>query len=200
MAALVALGVMAGSVMAQTAAPKTAADPTTTEGGFLKEGTILYGGNLAFNNVNADSGNSRTDLSMFGVNAEANYFLMDNVSVGLAANMLWAEISNNQVGKAEATLGYGELVGRYHFPVCNDRLIPYVGAALGAGMAYGKVDGGADLQDTVTSWGLQAGFLVPLNDNVALDTCLKHTRYELDDSYQMNLNSTMVLMGFKMKL
>ncbi|MFZ4394963.1 MAG: hypothetical protein ACOYOU_04975 [Kiritimatiellia bacterium] len=60
----------------------------------------------------------------------------------------------------------------------------------------GKIEG----NDTLTSYGVQAGFLVPLNANVSLDTCVKYTSYQLPRAWHTDLDSTQVLMGFKMKL
>jgi len=208
-AALVAVGFVAGSAMAQT---KAAAAPAAgTEGGFLKQGTIEYGGSFGYSSVNVDQRTTSVggNLSVLKAVAEADYFVIDNLSVGLAGNVDWVRGDLGGVplvggGIANATLMYGELVGRYHFPLCNDRIIPYVGATLGAGygMATINLPGGAKIEadDTLTSYGVQAGFLVPLNANVSLDTCVKYTSYQLPRAWHTDLDSTQVLMGFKMKL
>jgi len=203
-AALVAVGFVAGSAMAQT---KAAAAPVagTAEGAFLKNGTIVYGGNLGYSVYSVEAGGMGGQASLLKVNGTVDYFVMDNLSVGLSGNIDWLRGKLNDVGVANATLTYGELVGRYYFPVCNDRLIPYVGASLGAG--YGIVSINPDLPidtisqgNSITTWGLQTGFLVPLNDTVLLDTCIKYTDYQMPDSWGVSMDGLQISMGLKIKL
>jgi outer membrane protein W len=202
-AAFVAVGVVAGSAMAQTAAaPKAEA---VKEGGFLQAGTIEYGGSFGYSSYSVESMGERGQISLLKGAAEVDYFVIDNLSVGLVGNVDWLRGKMNNAGVANATLVYGELVGRYHFPVCNDRLIPYVGASVGAGYGIASVNpaGSTDTLsegDSMTTWGLQTGFLVPLNANVSLDTCIKYTAYQLPDDWQTNLDGIQIIMGFKMKL
>ena len=209
-AALVAVGLVAGSTMAQTAAPAAApaAAPkaeAAKNDAYLKKGSIVYGGSVAYSSVNVDQRTTSTsgNVSLLGGVAEVNYFVIDNLSVGLAGNLDWLRGDLNGAGVANATLVYGDLVARYHFPLCNDKIIPYVGASVGAG--YGMYSGTPDVGEkaygdgTMTDWGVQGGFLVPLNANVMLDTCLKYTKFQLPGGWHTSLDATQVMLGFKMK-
>jgi outer membrane protein W len=204
--AIVAVGCVAGSAMAQTTTKSAAAAPASaTEDAFLKEGTILYGGSFGYSSVNVDQRSSSQGVSagLFLLQAEVNYFVIDNLSIGLSGNIDWLRGDLYGTGVGNATLLFGELVARYYFPVCGNRLLPYVGVSAGAGygMVSGRSDGGGVVygDDTATDTGVQAGVLIPLNANVALDTCLKYTSFQLPRSWHTDLNATQVLMGFRMK-
>ena len=215
-AAFVAAGLVTGTAMAQTkaaapvaapAAAPAAAAPAMVQGAgeaaFLQQGTIEYGGSVGYSAFTAERAAAGTVSLLKGV-AELDYFVIDNLSIGLAGNLDWLRMDEYGTGVANATLTTGELVGRYHFPLCNNRVIPYVGASAGAGyaMADERADSGATIygDGTMTDWGVQAGFLVPLNANVSLDTCIKWERYNLPGGWHTDLESTELLMGFKMKL
>lgn len=115
-------------------------------------------------------------------------------------------------------------VVRYNFPV-STRIIPYVGVEGGGG--WGWVDASASKKLTISGslvpgangttvlatpgriapgndwfwdYGAQAGFKVPLNERVLLDTCVKYTKYELPSSWNTSLDSWAVLMGLKVRM
>lgn len=197
-ATLVAIGFVAGSAMAQTKAAATA------DGTFLKQGTIEYGASLGYSCYGVDAMGQAGQISLLKAVGEMDYFVIDNLSVGFAGNVDWLRGKMNNVGVANGTLTYGELVGRYYVPVCNDRLLPYVGASVGAGYGIVSINpagaGKTSEGDSLTTWGLQMGFLVPLNENVMFDTCVKYTDYQLPDAWDVNMEGLQILMGFKLKL
>jgi outer membrane protein W len=216
-AAFVAVSFAAGSTMAApaaapaTTAPATTVAPATATAAdsdvFLSQGTIEYGGSAGFSSYNIDQRTSGAggNVRLLKGAAEADYFLLDNLSVGLAGDFDWLRMEEQSIDNAvgNATLVYGELVVRYHFPLCNNHVIPYVGVSGGAGYAmYSGRTGPLNTygDGTMTDWGLQAGFLVPLNANVSLDTCVKYENYQLPGGWHTDLDGMQVLMGFKMKL
>jgi outer membrane protein W len=203
-AAVVAVGFVAGSAIAQTAAAAAPAAPKAEakDAAFLSQGTWLFGFNAGYSSVDLD-GAASADATLLQVAGEVNYFVIDNLSVGLSANMDWLRIDSQVAGTGNATLMYGELVGRYYFPLCKNRIIPYVGASAGAGYGWFSIKNAmvhADQDNTVTDWGAQAGFLVPLNESVMLDTCFKYNQYKLPNSWATDMDAMKVLLGLKIKM
>ena len=212
--ALVAAGFVAGTAMAQTAAapattaPAAAKATPAQDDAFLSQGTILYGGTFGWS-MNQWSGyGDHEKSSSFDLAPEVDYFIIDNLSIGLIADINWQRWKENGWTENETQL-IGELVGRYYVPLCNNRIIPYVGATLGGGygMYNEKWNGGGsyDEDSTLTTYGGQAGFLVPLNANVMLNTCVSYKRYQRQGGnyyYSENRDEgeTMLTMGFLIKL
>lgn len=208
-AAAAAACCVTGTAMAQAVAPKAAAKPVAAPCDvYLKAGTIEYGLNGGYSLFHTDRGIGENQVSILSVNGAVDYFVIDNLSVGLNGDVTWlrGEGSPSSLpGVANAKLAYGELVARYHFPVCRDKLIPYVGASVGAGEAWVNVraDGAGTLltyDGTMTDWGLQGGFKVPLNENVMFDMCLKYTQIQLPGGLHTDLSATQILFGFKLKM
>ncbi len=211
--ALVAGGFVAGTAMAQTtAAPvATKAAPAQDEA-FLSQGTILYGGSVGWTMLSdlRDGGDTGKQES-FDLAPEIDYFVIDNLSLGLIADVSWQRWKDYGWRENGTTL-IGNLVGRYYVPLCNNRIIPYVGATLGGG--YGAFNGqgyGSDSEDDayLTSWGAQTGFLVPLSADVMLNTCVSYTRIQRQGNWNSEYNDTwksrdeadvMLKMGFLIKL
>ena len=213
-AAAAAVCCVAGTAMAQAAAPAapiaTAKPVATKEGAYLKAGTIEYGLNGGYSLFHTDRAAGENQVSILTAMGELNYFVIDNLSVGLNGDFTWLRGEGGDKsmvggGVANAKLAYGELVARYHFPVCRDRLIPYVGASVGAGEAWVNVraDGTGTLltyDGAMTDWGLQGGFKVPLNENVMFDMCLKYSQIQLPGGLHTDLSATQILFGFKLKM
>lgn len=208
-AAAAAACCVTGTVMAQAVAPKAAAKPVAAPSDvYLKAGTIEYGLNGGYSLFHTDRGIGENQVSILSVNGELSYFVIDNLSVGLNADVTWlrGEGSPSSLpGVVNAKLAYGELVARYHFPICCDKLIPYVGASVGAGQAWLNVraDGAGTLMTydgTMTDWGLQGGFKVPLNENVMFDMCMKYSQIQLPGGLHTDLSATQILFGFKLKM
>ena len=210
-AAAAAVCCVTGTVMAQVAAPKATAKPVAdSSSAYLKAGTVEYGLNGGYSLFHTDRAAGENQVSILTAMGEVNYFVIDNLSVGLNGDFTWlrGEGSSGSIvggGVANAKLAYAELVARYHFPVCRDRLIPYVGASVGAGEAWVNVRAdGAGTTTTydgaMTDWGLQGGFKVPLNENVMFDMCLKYSQIQLPGGLHTDLSATQILFGFKLKM
>lgn len=202
MAALMTVGLLTGSTMAQTKAAAPAAG--NTEDVFLKKGTVLFGGSLDWNMVDNGAAKSEKE-SELSIAPEINYFFMDNLSLGLIGSVAWYRQKNQ--GTLNSTTFLGELVARYYFPLCNSRIMPYVGATAGAGIDNWniKVNNGVDIsgKTTTTTYGPQAGFLMPLTDSVMLDTRVsyKHTNFNGDDAaWRKDQNEVAMSMGIMVKL
>ena len=200
-AALAAIGCVAGAAMAQQQAAAKEV--------YLKAGTMevgLNGGYTMFEDKTGGGGGVDTDLSQLLVTGEFNYFVIDNLSVGLDANGSWMNFEIKGGSEVDTVMLYGEPVVRYHIPVMDGRMIPYVGASVGEGYAWANLRAGtsggyhAAKDDTFWTYSGQVGFKVPLNQNVLFDTCLKYTDYQLPSSWNTELHSTAILFGLKMKL
>jgi len=204
--ALVAAGFVAGTTMAQTAAAPATTKAAAQDDALLSQGTILYGGSFGWS-MNQWSGyGDKEKSSSFDLAPEVDYFVIDNLSVGLIADLNWQRRKWAYETGNETQL-LGELVARYYFPLCNNRILPYVGATLGGG--YGmwswKWNGGGEEHgnDYLTTYGGQVGFLVPLNANVMLNTCVSYKRYDEPSDYfgeNKDRGETMLAMGFLIKL
>jgi outer membrane protein W len=211
--ALVAAGFVAGTAMAQTAAAPVATKTAPAQDeAFLSQGTILYGGSMGWTMLSdlRDGGDTGKQES-FDLAPEINYFVIDNLSLGLAADVNWQRTKYYGWRENDTTL-IGNLVGRYYVPLCNNRIIPYVGATLGGGYgAFNGQGGGFDDHNDafLTSWGAQTGFLVPLSTDVMLNTCVSYTRIQRQGNWNSEYNDTwksrdeadvMLKMGFLIKL
>ena len=203
--ALIAAGFVAGSAMAAAPATTTTKAPASQDDVLLKQGTVLYGGNLSWSMNQWSGWGNHEKSSTLSVAPEVNYFVIDNLSVGLIADINWQRWKWSSETENETQL-LGELVARYYFPLCQNRIVPYVGATLGGGynMWSAKYTGGDyHGNDYVTTYGGQVGFLVPLNANVMLNTCVSYKRYdEPSDAFAENKDrgETMLAMGFLIKL
>ena len=205
--AFVAAGFVAGSAMAQTAAAPATTKAAAQDEALLSQGTILYGGNFSWSMNQWSGWGDKEKSSSFDLAPEINYFVIDNLSIGLIAELNW----QRQKWSDETENGtemIGELVGRYYVPLCNNRIIPYVGATLGGGYGmysdkYYNENGHAD--SYLTTYGGQIGFLVPLNANVMLNTCVSYKRTERQGGTEWfaenkDQGETMLAMGFLIKL
>jgi hypothetical protein len=203
-AAIAAIGCVVGSALAQ----QQVADKNC----YTKAGTMMYGLNGGFSMYDAKQKDvdTKVDLNVLKVAGEVDYFVIDNLSLGLAANLdyLYGNIKQplpiigSTKVKVDTLLTYGELVARYYVPV-SERLIPYIGAEIGGGYAWGQVKVLGTKEDShkfMWDWGGQLGFIVPLNERVFFDTCLKYTVYELPDSWNTDLNCLQILFGLKIKM
>ncbi|MFZ4394961.1 MAG: hypothetical protein ACOYOU_04965 [Kiritimatiellia bacterium] len=204
-ATLAAVGFVAGSAMAQT---KAAAAAPATDGAFLSQGTVLFGGSFGWNIANDNSEcHGKMKHTSISLAPEINYFIIDNLSVGLIGSVNWERERGWGSVQSQTTDLIGELVGRYYMPLCNNRIIPYVGATLGGGYSmYSSGDDSRHSDATLATYGGQGGFLVPLTESVMLDTCVSYKRYNRQGSPEVYHNiprdtaTTMISMGFKVKL
>ncbi len=180
---------------------------------FFSKGDWVVGLNGSYNWINAEYGKASESASVALLQAEGNYFVTDAISVGV--NTMWMYLPEVEGVKAYA---YGlESNVRYNHQV-NQHMVAYVGANLGYaygkvdvparraaknlgyGYAYGKVDvGGDSLDDSLSTYGLHAGFVVPINENIFFDTQLKWTCYDLPVD-GLDLDTVQVLFGLKIKL
>ena len=206
-AAFVAAGLVAGSAMAQTKAAPVAVP--ANDDVLLKQGTILYGGTISWGMDQWSGYGSKEKTSSMNVAPEVSYFIMDNLSIGVIADVSWQRWKYNDGGSEteNATEMAAELLGRYYFPLCNNRIIPYVGATLGGGYGFYSDKWGTGQSDSwdgyLTTYGGQTGFLVPLNASVMLDTCVSYKRTERQgsdwNSENKDQGETMLSMGFLIK-
>ena len=167
---------------------------------FFKQGAIDCGASFgyAWYNINQRAPGQYGHASQMKGQVEVDYFVIDNLSIGLAGNVDWLRGGGNNPGLGDATLTYGELVGRYHVPLFDNRISPYVGLSGGAG--YVNVDGKNYGDGSMTSYGAQAGILVPLSDDIAIEGSYKYVRYQLPGGWHTDLDSSQVLLGFRLNL
>jgi len=205
--ALVAAGFVAGSAMAQTAAAPATTKAAAQDEALLSQGTILYGGNFSWSMNQWSGWGDKEKSSSLEVSPEVDYFVIDNLSIGLIADLNWQRWKDSYWTQ-NGTEMIGELVGRYYVPLCSNRILPYVGATLGGGYGmYSEKGGGSQwhADSYLTTYGGQIGFLVPLNANVMLNTCVSYKRYERQGdvewfSENKDQGETMLAMGFLIKL
>ena len=215
--AVVAAGLVAGTAMAQTAkAAPVATKAAAQDDVLLKQGTILYGGNIGWTMSDINYNGYKMKENSLVIAPEINYFVMDNLSIGLIGSIKWQRQRGYCYGETDnGTELIGELVGRYYIPLCNNRIIPYVGATLGGGYGMyswrwygGEGDSDSGHNDAyLTTWGAQTGFLVPLTESVMLNTSIEYKRthrqgdwYTLTyDSASKDQNDVILGMGFLIK-
>jgi outer membrane protein W len=222
LAAIVAVGTVAGVAMAQQTTAKAGGDS-----GYLKEGTwevgFNGGGSLwhARDRSSGYNGGRTMDSTILNAAGQVAYFIIDNLAIGAALNVNYFITKNGSVdwdvvppppGGAGAEGGdlrenllalSVEGVIRYHVPVCAN-IIPYVGVQGGPGYIWATrrspVIGKATDDDTMWTYGGQVGFKVPINDNVYFDTQLKYSWFQLPSSRAMDISATQLLLGLKIKL
>jgi opacity protein-like surface antigen len=127
------------------------------------------------------------------------YWLTDAITVGIGALGMYipqAGDAGDMMGDDDAMLVGAELRGNYHF-VNFGSFVPYVG--LHGGAAY-AVLGDTDSQ-TAFEYGAQVGFKYLLTDTVFIDTQVRHTRFDFDES-DMNIdaNATLAMVGLGFRL
>lgn len=164
------------------------------QGQYFSKGDTELGFHGSYNSFRADVDNESTNINFYYANLGASHFLTDNFSVGI--NSVWFYIPKIESFKAYA-LGL-EGNAQYYFQKINKHFVPYLGVH--AGYLYGHSDADGDSgSGHVNTYGVQAGFDVPINNNVFFDTQLKWTHYNLpwDD---VDLSETQILLGLKIKL
>ena len=209
-AAFVAAGLVAGSAMAQTKAPAPVQAPQDDV--MLKQGTILYGGTIGWTISNMNDSGNKAKQNTLDIAPEANYFVIDNLSVGLRGDINWQRYKYDGETDNFTSMTL-DLVGRYYMPLCNNKIIPFVGASVGGG--YGMADyklGTVEGHDNtfLTTYGFETGFLVPLNNSVMLDTTLAWRDIQrqggefvgagAQNNNQKDESDVMLKMGFLIKL
>ena len=207
-AAFVAAGLVAGSAMAQTKTAAPVAAPADDV--LLKEGTILYGGTLSWGMNQWSGQGDKSKSESFFVAPEADYFAKDNLSLGLIASCDVERKKETGYNWTQTAL-VAELVGRYYMPICENKMIPYVGATLGGGYAMDSDSDDSTADSFLTTYGGQAGFLVPLNASVMFNTCLSYKRFHyngytmassgeaLEHVANKDRGETLLAMGFLVK-
>ena len=162
------------------------------EGQYFQKGDWEVGFHGSYNNISIEVDDDSEDVDFFYADLEASYFIIDNFSIGV--NTVWFYLPEIEDFEAYA-LGL-EGNARYHFQV-NQHFVPYLGVHAGYYYANAEYDGDSD-SDSINTYGVHAGFKVPINDNVFFDTQLKWTDYDLpwDD---VDLSATQVLLGLKIK-
>ena len=109
--ALIAAGFVAGSAMAAAPATTTTKAPASQDDVLLKQGTVLYGGNLSWSMNQWSGWGNHEKSSTLSVAPEVNYFVIDNLSVGLIADINWQRWKWSSETENETQL-LGELVAR----------------------------------------------------------------------------------------
>lgn len=166
--------------------------PAQDSGCYFHQGDWLVGFDGSYNYLGASSGGESAHLNLFLLDAGVSYFVMDNFSVGLNTDWLYAPKTEG----VSLTAGGLELDPKYYFQV-NDHFIPYVGAH--GGLLYGKVDAdGMNLSKTIWDLGADLGVIVPINQNVYMDFGLKYTWYY--NIQNTRLETFQAVIGLNIKL
>lgn len=156
-------------------------------GAGLSAGDWLVGFSGSYNYLSTDEGS----LSAFTVNVDASYFLEDNISVGLNTFGIFIPSAGLPEDSGYA-IGFEPNL-RYYFP--NDSpYLPYVGVHGG----LGYLDFGDD-SETIGTYGLAVGVVVPIGESSYFNAELKWTEFETSDDVDLNLTAIQVLLGFKVK-
>ena len=144
--------------------------------------------------VRVETDNESENINFYYADLEVSHFLTDNFSVGI--DPVWFYIPKIDNFKAYAFGLEGN--AQYYFQKINKHFVPYLGVH--TGYLYGDAEYNGDSENNnITTYGVQAGFDIPINNNVFFDTQLKWTDYNLpwDD---IDLSATQVLLGLKIKL
>ena len=147
----------------------------------------------SYNYVNVEVDDEDEEIDFFYADLNASYFIINNLSIGVST--VWFYLPEIEDFEAYAIGLEGNI--RYHFQV-NEHFIPYLGGHAGFYYAEGDYDGDTE-SESLNTYGLHAGFKVPINDNVFFDTQLKWTEYDLPWD-GVELSATQVLVGLKIKL
>jgi len=194
LAALATVGLLAGEANAGPVAGTGTSDAggmySTSESyaapqGFTRGDWLLgFAGSYTRLSVEDES------INLFSGQIDASYFVMDNASIGLNTVGL---IADTDVTDTLWALGLEPNL-RYYFQNASS-FTPYVGIHGG----WTHLDAG-DIGDTdVWTYGAHGGILVPLTESAYFDAALKWTEWELEDDFDLDLDTLQVLIGLKVR-
>ncbi len=176
--------VVAGLLLAS---PAVANESSSSDGGGLNAGDWLVGFSGSYNYL-SDGGES---ANLFTANVNASYFFKDDLSVGLNTFGVFVP-SGGDVEDSGYAIGLEPNL-RYYFS-SNSLYRPYVGVH--GGFAY--LDLG-DESETVGTYGLHLGMLVPIGETSYFNAQLKWTEFEASDDADVDLSAVQVLLGLQVK-
>ena len=141
----------------------------TEQGNFVLGGSSDLGLNFGSTTFKSDAEGFEEGDSVKSTNINfspiAGYFVMDNLAVGLIA-----DINSNSIkdGSSENSFAAGPFL-RYYFPMEN--VLPFVVAqgVFGSMNSNSGFEGSEDLKTNLTSIGGGAGIAIPLSDSVTFD-------------------------------
>lgn len=168
------------------------------QGQYFSKGDMELGFHGSYNSFRVDANNASTNLNFYYADFDAAYFLTNNFSVGI--NPGWFYIPKIDDGWGGFFKAYAlglEGNAQYYFQV-NKHFVPYLGVHAGYYYANAETNGVSE-NDDINTYGVHAGFEVPINNNVFFDTQLKWTDYNLPWD-NIDLSATQVLLGLKIKL
>lgn len=162
------------------------------ESQYFKKSDWELGFHASYNNISIDIEDESEDVDFFYADLDTSYYVLDNFSIGV--NTVWFYLPEVEGLKAYA-LGL-EANARYHYQI-NQHFVPYLGVH--SGYYYGNADIDDESEsDHINSYGIHAGFKVPINENVFFDTQIKWTDYDMPWDY-IDLSAIQVLLGLKIK-
>jgi hypothetical protein len=166
---------------------------------YYQKGDMEVGFNGGYHRVDI-SGNGESDhAGIVTVSADGSYFINDEISFGLGTVFTYLPDTSIENGNSfSGFLGGLEASAKYHFQI-NKKFIPYLGVNLAYGLAWGESNRDSSSENFWT-YGFSTGFKVPINKNIYFDTQLKFTEYEADFLDDIDLSTTQVLLGLKIKL
>lgn len=162
------------------------------DGQYFGKGDFELGLSGSYNYVDLEMNGQSETIDFFYADLGGSYYLLDNFSVGIST--VWFYLPKVEGFEAYALGVEGNL--RYHYQV-NKHIVPYIGAHAGYYYADAEIDGTSE-DDHINSYGVHAGFKVPINDHVFFDTQLKWTDYDMPWD-TIDLTSTRVLFGLNIK-
>lgn len=155
----------------------------------ISKGTINLNGNLSFSSQSYE--NSDPTLSILSINPQASYFLVDNLSLGLAVNY-----ERRSIGASSTNYGIGPNL-RYYFIL--EKFYPFISL----GYSYTKsFNSSNDDMFNGNQYIISGGVAYFLTKSVALETAISYRidRKTLPDSYKsyykdLDIKSNIIMFG-----
>jgi outer membrane protein len=155
----------------------------------IAKGTIGLNGNLSFSSQSYE--NSDPSLSILTINPQASYFIVNNISIGLAVNY-----ERKSIGSSSTNYGIGPSL-RYYFSL--EKLYPFISLGYSFTKSFNSNN-----DDTFNGnqYIITGGISYFLAKNVAIETSVSYKidRYTLPDSYRsyykdLVLKSNIIMVG-----
>ncbi|MGC6524731.1 MAG: outer membrane beta-barrel protein [Flavobacteriaceae bacterium] len=169
-----------------------------------EKGNWFFGGDtsLGFTSSNAQAENDGKDVgdkltvSKFSFMPSANYFVMDNLSVGLG--LLFESATEKEGSDEDKTSSFAALPTATYFFKSDSQIVPFVG--LGAGLmstSYGDKD---ENKYNGFAFGANGGIAYFISDSVSLNLGLSYLNSSLknkkNDKYKVKSGNLGVKVGF----
>ena len=164
----------------------------------LMKGAWDLGGGFSFTSASGDlyenaDGDAQTVITFA---PDLGYFLMDNLSLGV----LLSFSSWSQGDAKSSNLMFGPRVAYYMAAMGPGNPYLHLSYIFGSSTSNSGASGAEDIKSSTSDLGLGVGYLIWLNDYVALDAKLGYSidSWEPEDGDKVDGNSFGIMFGFKM--